>query len=121
MKRTQRVQRMQRFGDVDHVAAEILGRIEALGLAVAPFAARPFLVGVVLQLALAGLIADRAVERVVDEQHLEHALARVERLLGMHVHDLPFGHRRRARRRELRRLLDFDEAHAADAGDREPG
>ena len=36
----------------------------------------------------------------------------------MHVHHLAFGHRRRARRRELRRLLDFDEAHAAHAGHR---
>ena len=108
---------MQRFGDVHHVAAEILDRIEALRVAIATLGA-PFLIRVVLQLALAGLIADRAVERVVDEQHLEHALARLERLLGVHVHDLPFGDRRRARRRELRRLLDFDEAHAAHAGDR---
>ena len=57
---------------------------------------------------------------MVDEQHLEHALARLERLLGVHVHDLPFGHRRRARRRELGRLLDFHEAHAAHAGHRKP-
>ena len=108
---------MQRFGVVHDVAAEILDRIEALGIAVATFAAA-FLIRVVLQLALAGLIADRAIERMVDEQHLEHALARFERLLRVHVNDLPFGDRRRARRRELRRLLDLDEAHAAHAGHR---
>ena len=102
---------------VHHVAAEILDRIESLGIAIATLGA-PFLVGVVLQLALARLIADRAVERMIDEQHLEHALARLERLLGVDVDDLPFGDRRRARRRELRRLLDFDEAHAAHAGHR---
>jgi len=62
---------------VDHVAAEILRRIEPLRLAVAGILA-PFLVGVVLQLALAGLVADRTVERMVDEQHLEHALAGIE-------------------------------------------
>ena len=37
----------------------------------------------------------------------------------VHVDDLAFGHRRRARRRELGRLLDLDEAHAAHAGDRQ--
>ena len=59
MKRTQRVQRMQRFGDVEHVAAEVLDRIEALGLAVEPPLRAPLAERVVLQLALAGLIADR--------------------------------------------------------------
>ncbi len=104
---------------VHHVAAEVLDRIEALGVAIASLAA-PFHVRVVLQLALTRLIADRAIERVVDEQHLEDAFARLDRLLGVHVDDVPLGHGRRARRGELGRLLDLDEAHAAHAGDRQP-
>src|SRR3982074_956117 len=39
----------------------------------------------------------------------------------MDVHHLPFRDCRRARRGELRSLLDFNEAHAAHAGDRKPG
>ena len=97
MKRTHRVQRMQRFGDVHHVAAEVLDRIEALRLAIPPFRS-PFLERVVLKLALAGLIADRAVERMIDEQHLEHAFARLERLVRVDVHHLSL-RRRRSRTR----------------------
>src|SRR5205085_11221770 len=55
--------------NVDHVAAEILGRIEALGLAVARIGAT-LLVRIVLQLALARLVANRTIERMVDEEHL---------------------------------------------------
>src|SRR5258705_13857921 len=62
-------------GHVNHVTAKILRRIEALRLPVAGIFPA-FLEGVVLELALTGLIADRAVERMVDQQHLEHALAR---------------------------------------------
>ena len=41
MNRTHRVQRMQRFGDVHDVAAEILDRIEPLRIAVREPSARP--------------------------------------------------------------------------------
>jgi hypothetical protein len=61
-------------GDVDDVAAEILSRIEALGLSI-PRVLAAFLVGVVLELTFTGLIADRTVEWVIDQEHLEHALA----------------------------------------------
>ncbi len=54
--------------------------------------------GLVLQVALTALIADRAVERVIDEQELHH----------------------RAGGDRLRRLLLLDQAHAAVAGDRQP-
>src|SRR5690606_14483009 len=67
----------------------------------------------VLQLALAALIADRAVERMVDQQELHRRLLRRDRALrareDLHaVHD-----GRRARGGGLRRLLDLDEAHPA--------
>ena len=77
MNRTHRVQRMQRFGHVEHVRPEVLDRVVALGVLGVAGAGAAFLEHVVLQLALAGLVADRAVERVVDQQELQHALARL--------------------------------------------
>src|SRR5258705_530962 len=68
---------------------------------------------------MARSIADGAVERLVDEQHLEHAFARLERLVRVHLHYLPLGNGGRAGRRQLGRLLDLDEAHAAHADDGE--
>ncbi len=38
--------------------------------------------GLVLEIAFAALVADRAVERMIDEQELEHALARLLHRLG---------------------------------------
>src|SRR6185437_5436803 len=89
------------IGDVDHVTTEVFDGIESLRLAI-PSLSPTFLIGVVLKLALAGLVTDRAVERVVDEKHLEHALSRLERLLRVDAYYLPLGHRGRARGRELR-------------------
>src|SRR5437763_1558834 len=74
--------------DVHDVAAEVLDGIEALGLAI-PTLTASFLERVILQLALTRLIADRTIERVVDEQHLEHAFTRFECLVGVHVYHLP--------------------------------
>jgi hypothetical protein len=73
----------------------------------------------VLQLALAALIADRAVERVVDEQELHRRLlgADGDRRFGEDLHAL--GDRRRAGGQGLRRLFDLDEAHAAVGRDRQ--
>ena len=68
----------------------------------------------VLQVALAGLVADRAVDGVVDQQELERRPVGLGRLLGVRVDhhavpstcgvagDLELGH-----------LLDLDQAHAA--------
>src|ERR1019366_9475984 len=95
---------------VHHVAAEIFHGIEPLGLAVARVGAS-FLERVVLQLALARLVADRAIERMVDEQHLEDSLAGLEGFLAIHMHYLPFDDRGRASRRELRRLRTTHGAH----------
>ena len=73
----------------------------------------------VLQLALAALIADRAVQRVVDEQELHHRALELQCLLaaGGDLHAIH--HRGGAGRRRLRRLLHVDQAHAAVGGDRQ--
>ena len=76
MKRTQRVQWMQRFIAVLIERAEILLFDRALVLGVAR-AAGAIGHGLVLQVALAALVADGAVERVIDEQELHHAFARL--------------------------------------------
>ena len=72
-------------------------------------------VGDVLQRALAALVADRAVERVVDEQELDDGALRVVHALGLGVDDHAVLDRRRARGLELRDALDLDQAHAAGA------
>lgn len=73
----------------------------------------------VLQLALAALIADRAVQRVVDQQEFHHAALVLQRLFatGRDLHAIH--HRRGASRRGLRRFLDIDQAHAAVGRDRQ--
>ncbi|MNM74069.1 hypothetical protein D3C81_858190 [compost metagenome] len=69
--------------------------------------------GQVLQLALAALIADRAIQRVVDQQEFHHGLLRLDRLLRIGEDLHAGGHRRGAGRQRLRGLLDLDQAHAA--------
>jgi len=116
MKRTQRVHRMQRLGTY-----RTSGRKSSTGLnrlANPRSACRPaFLEDEILELALAGLIANRAIQRVIDEQEFEHALACVLRRRGLSLDDHPLGDGRRARDLELGRLFDLDQAHPADAGD----
>ena len=67
-----------------------------------------------LQHALAGLVADRAVDRVVDEGELQHLPADIKRArrAGHHLHLV--GHRRVAGGDRLRLTLDVDQALAAD-------
>ena len=75
----------------------------------------------VLEIAFAALVADRAIERVVDEQELHHPFARLlhHRRVGADV--LAVGGRQRAARLGLGRPgRDFDQAHPAIAGDRQP-
>ncbi len=72
-------------------------------------------VGDVLQRALAALVADRAVERVIDEQELDHRALGLVHALRLRVDDHPVADRRRARRLQLRDALDLDQAHAAGA------
>src|SRR4030095_10633932 len=74
---------------------------------------------ILLQLALARRVADRAVDRVVQQEELQDGLLGRLRLLAGRVDDHALGHARVARDLELRRLLDLDEAHPAVAGDGE--
>ena len=75
--------------------------------------------GVVLQQALAGLVADRAIERMVDQQQLHHAAPRVlhRRRVGAHHHAV--ADRRVAGDHQLGAAFDLDLAHAAAAVDRQ--
>ena len=97
-------------GDVDRLGE---GALEALepGLA-APVGHR-----LVLQRALAALVADRAVERVVDQQQLHHALLRLvghrRGVLGLDDHAV--GDRHGARGQRLALPLDLDQALPAGA------
>ena len=80
----------------------------------------------VLQVAFAALIADRAVERMIDEQKLHHPFARLLDHWRRGRDDLwravlvrrQIVDEHRARRDRLRRTLHLDETHAAVAGDR---
>jgi hypothetical protein len=72
----------------------------ALGLDEARLAAAPA-EGDVLQRTLAALVADRAVERVVDQQELDDGLLGDARPLGLGVHDHAVLDRGRARGLEL--------------------
>ena len=71
--------------------------------------------GQVLERALAALVADRAVERVVHEDELERSLLTLRRPGGRRrgAHDHPVLGGKRAARLELRKALDLDEAHSA--------
>ena len=81
-KRTQRVQWMQRVMSVEISGPRFLLTTTRLSSVVAR-AARAVADREVLQLAFAALVADRAVERMVDEQELHHAFLRVDRQLGV--------------------------------------
>ena len=82
--------------------------------------AGPVAEGQVLQRALAALVADGAVERVVDEDELERrvlALGRLRRgARGLDDHPVLRGER--AAGLQLRHPFDLDEAHAAGADGR---
>ena len=58
---------------------------------------------------------------MVDQQELEHAGARRGHLVGPRVDDHAFGADRRARRLQLRHLLDLHDADAAGAVDADAG
>jgi hypothetical protein len=65
--------------------------------------------------------ANRAVERVIDQQELEHALAAFDGFRILRVHHHAFGRRRRARRLQLGHLVDLDQADAARRVDAQAG
>jgi hypothetical protein len=69
----------------------------------------------VLERALAALVADRTVERVVDQQKLDDRLLGGPCALRACVHDHAVLDGRRACRLQLRHSLDLHQAHAAGA------
>jgi hypothetical protein len=75
---------------------------------------------VLLQQAFAGLVADRAVDRVVHQRELQHLTAHVQRprRSGLDLHLV--GDRRVAGRHRLRLSLHVDQALPADGGRRQP-
>jgi hypothetical protein len=80
-----------------------------------PAAAQPPAERDVLQRALAALVAHRAVERVVDEQELDHRVLGGAHPVGLGVDDHAVLDRGRARGLQLGDPLDLDQAHAAGA------
>jgi len=68
----------------------------------------------ILQRTLAALVADRAIERVVDEQQLKHTILRLLHGVGLGVHDHAFADREHARWLQARAAtsVDLDQAHA---------
>jgi hypothetical protein len=75
----------------------------------------------ILQLALATLVADRAIQRMVDEQEFHRIALRRQRALRLREDLHAIGNRGCARRLRLRHRpathLDLDHAHAAIGGD----
>ena len=117
-KRMQRVQWMQRFMLGLDQRAEILVADGALVL-LEPAAVETVGHRLVLQIALAALVADRAIERMIDQQELHHPLLRLDRLWRFGVNHHAVGRRHRAGGDRLWRFLDLDQTHPAVAGDRE--
>src|SRR5207247_5383460 len=74
-----------------------------------------------LEPALAGLIAHRTVERMVDQVELHDRLPRLAHPVGLRQDDHAVRGERVARDGGPRRLLDVHHAQAALARDREPG
>ena len=114
--RTMNTPRHRRF----HQRAHVFFFHRALMLVVAADA-RAIGHRLILQIALAGLVADRAIERVVDKQEFHHPVARLfyHWRVGEHFHFI--GRRQRTRRLRLRRpRLHFHQTHAAVAGDFQP-
>ena len=73
--------------------------------------------GEVLKVALAAAVAHRAVERMIQEQELQHPLAKFRDFGNVGAHHHAVTGDRRARGLWLWKLLDVHQAHAAD-GDR---
>src|SRR5207244_10504998 len=97
---------------------EILVRHRALALVVARDVAAEA-DGEILQLALSALVADRTVERMIDEQELHRGALRADGAWRFREELHSLRHRGRAGRERLRRLLHLDQAHAAVGRNRE--
>jgi hypothetical protein len=108
----------QRRTEVD-VGADALA-VERPARKIHPAVGIAEVVGEILQRAFPAFVADRAVERVIDQQELEDAGAPFHRLGVCRVDDHAIGDRRRARRLQLRHLFDLDQADAARRIDTQP-
>ena len=95
-----------------HQGADILGRNHALFLAKAG-AASTVPDRQVLQLALATLVANGAVQRVVDEQKFHDRLLRFQGFFALGAHNHALGHRRSTGGQGFGRFFHLDQAHAA--------
>ncbi len=102
-----------------HQRAEILVLHRALVLGIARMV-HAIAHGLILQVALAALIADRTIQRVIDQQEFHHAAPRLAHHRRVSVHHHAVGDRVGAGGNRLgRRLLDLHQTHAAIAGDRQ--
>src|SRR3989338_7994429 len=73
----------------------------------------------VLQLAFAALVANRTIQRVVDQQEFHHALLRLDGRFGMGMNLHAVGSRCRTGGQRFWRLLHLDQTHAATGRDRQ--
>ena len=76
---------------------------------------------VILEIALAALVANRTVERVIDEQQFENDRTSCLDALAARTHDHAFRSRRVASDLQLRHPFDLDQANAAETGRSEFG
>ena len=76
-----------------------------------------FLEDEVLELAFARLIANRAIERMIDQQEFQHTLARVLSLNGLSFDDHAFSYGGRTCDLEFRGFFNLDQTHATHARD----
>ncbi len=74
----------------------------------------------VLQFALAALVADGAIQRVIGQEEFQHIFAGLAHLFGLGADDHAFRRNHGAGGLELGHLLDFDKAHAAGGLERQP-
>ena len=69
--------------------------------------------GQILQLTFTTLIADRAIQRMIDQQKLHDFFLGLDRLVALGAHDHAGRDRRGAGRQRLGRLFHLDQTHAA--------